>query len=60
MQSDSIPKACNVMASRSSIDSVKTLSQTSYVLTGSKDAASVNVWTSTLGLNLCAGYNFRK
>lgn len=42
------------------IDSIKNASESSYVLTGSKQSASVNVWTSNLGLNLVGGYNFKK
>ena len=29
------------------------------MLTGSRSSASVNIWTSLLGLNLSGGYNFR-
>ena len=49
-----------MVASRAAIDSVKTVTDSSYVLTGSKASASINVWTSTLGLNLAGGFNFRK
>ena len=42
------------------IDAVKTLTESSYVMTGSKSSASINVWTSTLGLKLAGGFNFRK
>ena len=41
------------------IDSVKTASKSSFVMTGSRESASINVWSSKLGLNFAGGYNFR-
>merc|ERR1712037_1080363 len=42
------------------IDSVKSLSSTSFVMTGSRSSAAINVWTSLLGLNFAGGFNFRE
>ena len=45
--------------SMASIDAIKTLTDSTYVMTGAKSSASVNVWTSALGLTQAGGYNFR-
>lgn len=42
------------------IDSIKSLSSSNFVLTGSRASASLNVWTSTLGLSFAGGHNFKK
>lgn len=61
MQRDFIPKECyDIKPTCSSIDAVRTLTDSSFVLTGSKSSASINVWTSTLGLNLAGGFNFKQ
>jgi len=41
------------------IDNVKSLSRSNFVITGSRASASLNIWTSTLGLCFVGGYNFR-
>ena len=40
------------------IDVVKYLSFSDLVLTGSRIAGSVNVWSNKLGMNLVGGFNF--
>lgn len=42
------------------IDVIRYLSNSDFVLTGSKTSGSINIWSSRLGMNLVAGYNFMK
>lgn len=42
------------------IDTIKSLSLSDFVLTGSKKFGSINLWSSKLGLNLVGGFNFTK
>jgi hypothetical protein len=42
------------------IDAIKPLTSSGYVMTCSKQSASINLWTSVVGLNLSGGYNFKK
>ena len=60
VQQDFIPSACNVKPTRAAIDSIRTLTGSSFVLTGSKASSSINIWTSQLGLNLAGGFNFKQ
>ena len=46
--------------SGASIDTIRTLANASFVMTGSRASASVNVWTAALGLNFAGGFNFRE
>ena len=43
-----------------SIDAIKSLTSSGYVMTCSKQSASINLWTSVVGLNLAGGYNFKR
>ena len=50
-----MPVTCKAV---STIDSVKPLSHSNYVMTCSN--SSVNIWSTKIGLYLAAGYNFKK
>ena len=55
MHLDFMPVTCKAV---STIDSVKPLSHSNYVMTCSN--SSVNIWSTKIGLYLAAGYNFKK
>lgn len=40
------------------IDVVKTLPFSDFVLTGSKEFGSINVWSTKLGMHMLGGFNF--